>query len=127
RGPGDRSRGRFDARIAERLVAARAHCARDPVRRREPGAHPVLQLAGPDRGADFPEQRVDVGARDRVRPARDGWSRRATGNTRVILADAGIGTHPSINLGCGPLCTFNYDSVISSLLAIAVTIGVAFW
>jgi len=45
----------------------------------------------------------------------------------VIYADAGIGTHPAINLGCGPLCTFNYDSVISSVLAILVTIGVAFW
>jgi F-type H+-transporting ATPase subunit a len=45
----------------------------------------------------------------------------------VIYADAGIGTHPSINFGCGPLCTFNYDSVISSLLAVLVTIAVAFW
>jgi F-type H+-transporting ATPase subunit a len=45
----------------------------------------------------------------------------------VIYADAGIGTHPSIDFGCGPLCTFNYDSVISSLLAILVTIAIAFW
>jgi F-type H+-transporting ATPase subunit a len=42
-------------------------------------------------------------------------------------ADAAIGTHPTISFGCGPLCTFNYDSVVSSLLAIFVTIGVAFW
>jgi F-type H+-transporting ATPase subunit a len=35
--------------------------------------------------------------------------------------------HPTISFGCGPLCTFNYDSVISSLLAVVVTIAVAFW
>jgi len=45
----------------------------------------------------------------------------------VIVMDSGIGTHPSVNFGCGPLCTFNYDSVISSLIAIVVTVGVGFW
>ncbi len=45
----------------------------------------------------------------------------------MILTEAGIGTHPSINFGCGAPCTFNYDSVISSLLAIVLTIGIAFW
>jgi len=45
----------------------------------------------------------------------------------VILMESGVGTHPTVNFGCGPLCTFNYDSVISSLLAIVVTIGVGFW
>ena len=45
----------------------------------------------------------------------------------MIHAEAAIGSHPTIDLGCGPLCTFNYDSVISSLIAIAVTIGIAFW
>lgn len=47
-----------------------------------------------------------------------------------------FGTHPTVSLGCGPLqvgpaqfaiCTFNYDSVISSLLAIVVTLLIAFW
>ena len=33
--------------------------------------------------------------------------------------------HPTINLGCGPFCDINYDSVISSALAILVTIVVA--
>ena len=45
----------------------------------------------------------------------------------MVHAEAGIGTHPTIDFGCGPLCTFNYDSVISSLLAIVATIGIAFW
>jgi F-type H+-transporting ATPase subunit a len=35
--------------------------------------------------------------------------------------------HPTVSLGCGTLCTFNYDSLISSALAVVVTIGVAFW
>jgi F-type H+-transporting ATPase subunit a len=46
----------------------------------------------------------------------------------VIHADSNsFGTHPTISLGCGPLCTFNYDSVISSAIAIVATIAVAFW
>ena len=45
----------------------------------------------------------------------------------MIRAEGGFGTHPTIDLGCGTLCTFNYDSVISSLVAVAITIGVAFW
>ena len=36
-------------------------------------------------------------------------------------------THPTVSLGCGQWCTFNYDSVISSVLAVVVTIAVAFW
>ena len=35
--------------------------------------------------------------------------------------------HPTFSLGCGTLCTFNYDSVISSALAVVVTLLVAFW
>lgn len=42
-------------------------------------------------------------------------------------ADASFGTHPTINLGCGQLCTFNYDSVISSLVAVVATVAVGFW
>jgi F-type H+-transporting ATPase subunit a len=45
----------------------------------------------------------------------------------VIRADSGFGTHPTVDFGCGTLCTFNYDSVISSLLAVLVTLAVAFW
>jgi len=45
----------------------------------------------------------------------------------MIQADSGFGTHPTVSLGCGPLCTFNYDSLISSALAVVVTLGVAFW
>ena len=45
----------------------------------------------------------------------------------MIHSENSFGTHPTIDFGCGPLCTFNYDSVISSLLAVLVTIGIAFW
>jgi F-type H+-transporting ATPase subunit a len=45
----------------------------------------------------------------------------------MIHADSGLGNHPTIDLGCGTLCTLNYDSLISSLLAILATLGVAFW
>jgi len=45
----------------------------------------------------------------------------------MINMDAAPGTHPTIDLGCGTLCTLNYDSVISSALAVVVTLGVAFW
>ena len=45
----------------------------------------------------------------------------------MIHMDAAPGTHPTIDLGCGTLCTLNYDSVISSALAVVVTIGVGFW
>lgn len=45
----------------------------------------------------------------------------------MIYADAVVGTHPTIDLGCGPLCRFNYDSVVSSLIAVIATIAIAFW
>jgi F-type H+-transporting ATPase subunit a len=45
----------------------------------------------------------------------------------VIHADAAVGTHPTIDLGCGPICVFNYDSVISSAIAVIATLAVAFW
>ena len=45
----------------------------------------------------------------------------------MIYADAAPGTHPTIDLGCGTLCTLNYDSVISSLIAIIATVAIAFW
>jgi F-type H+-transporting ATPase subunit a len=45
----------------------------------------------------------------------------------VINTDAAVGTHPTIDFGCGVLCTFNYDSLISSAIAIAATLAVAFW
>src|SRR5207253_9521191 len=45
----------------------------------------------------------------------------------MILNDSSVGTHPTVDLGCGPLCTFNYDSVVSSLLAVVVTLAVGFW
>src|SRR5256886_13361703 len=34
-------------------------------------------------------------------------------------------THPTVDLGCGTWCTINYDSIISSALAIVVTIVAA--
>lgn len=49
----------------------------------------------------------------------------------MIYADASFGTHPTVGGGCdvGPvsLCTFNYDSIISSAIAVALTIAIAFW
>jgi F-type H+-transporting ATPase subunit a len=45
----------------------------------------------------------------------------------VIYADAAVGTHPTIDLGCGLLCRFNYDSVVSSVIAVIATIAIAFW
>ncbi|HYR49109.1 MAG TPA: F0F1 ATP synthase subunit A [Candidatus Eisenbacteria bacterium] len=45
----------------------------------------------------------------------------------MILAEEGLGNHPTFDLGCGTLCTFNYDTLISSAIAILVTLGVAFW
>jgi F-type H+-transporting ATPase subunit a len=45
----------------------------------------------------------------------------------VIFAEAPPGTHPTIDLGCGTLCTINYDSVISSLIAVIATVAVGFW
>ncbi|MHB8588645.1 MAG: F0F1 ATP synthase subunit A [Candidatus Dormibacteraceae bacterium] len=45
----------------------------------------------------------------------------------MIHADSTVGTHPTIDLGCGNLCTLNYDSLISTALAVAATLAVAFW
>jgi F-type H+-transporting ATPase subunit a len=45
----------------------------------------------------------------------------------VIHTQEAVGSHPTIDLGCGLLCRFNYDSLISSAIAIAVTIAIAFW
>jgi F-type H+-transporting ATPase subunit a len=45
----------------------------------------------------------------------------------VIPLDAAPGTHPTIDLGCGALCTLNYDSVISSAIAVIATLLIAFW
>jgi F-type H+-transporting ATPase subunit a len=45
----------------------------------------------------------------------------------VIHAQEAVGSHPTIDLGCGLLCRFNYDSLISSAIAIAATIAIAFW
>jgi F-type H+-transporting ATPase subunit a len=43
------------------------------------------------------------------------------------LAEAAPGTHPTIDFGCGAVCTLNYDSVISSLIAVILTIAIGFW
>jgi len=45
----------------------------------------------------------------------------------MIFAEAAPGTHPTIDLGCGTLCTINYDSVISSLVAVILTVAIGFW
>jgi F-type H+-transporting ATPase subunit a len=53
----------------------------------------------------------------------------------VILNDS-IGTQPAVTLGCGPvnifgfqfpICTLNYASLISSGVAVALTLAIAFW
>ncbi len=43
----------------------------------------------------------------------------------MIRADEAPVNHPTIDLGCGPFCQLNYDSLISSAIAIAVTILLA--
>jgi F-type H+-transporting ATPase subunit a len=43
----------------------------------------------------------------------------------LILVDDPPVNHPTIDLGCGSLCLVNYDSIISSGIAILVTIIVA--
>jgi len=45
----------------------------------------------------------------------------------VIHTEEAVGSHPTIDLGCGLLCRFNYDSLISSAIAIGATIAIAFW
>jgi F-type H+-transporting ATPase subunit a len=45
----------------------------------------------------------------------------------MIHAEAAFGTHPTVSAGCGTLCTFNYDSVISSAIAVVLTLAIAFW
>ncbi len=45
----------------------------------------------------------------------------------MIHTDINV-THPTVSLGCGSWwCTFNYDSLISSAIAILLTIAIAFW
>ena len=45
----------------------------------------------------------------------------------MLAAEAIPGTHPTVSI-CGNafLCTFNYDTLISSGLAIVVTLGIGF-
>ncbi|HVH63577.1 MAG TPA: F0F1 ATP synthase subunit A [Candidatus Dormibacteraeota bacterium] len=52
----------------------------------------------------------------------------------IFLAES-VG-QPAVNLGCGPLnlfgfqfpiCTFNYDSLISTFIAVVATLAVGFW
>src|SRR5439155_1534328 len=76
-------------------------------------------------------------ARPRLRvarhPGRRGGPRRACGGRgaelaapmRFVFEEQPPVTHPTVDLGCGNFCTFNYDSVISSALALVVTIIVA--
>ena len=45
----------------------------------------------------------------------------------MIFDEAAPGTHPTIDFGCGTLCTLNYDSVISSVIAVAATVAIGFW
>jgi F-type H+-transporting ATPase subunit a len=45
----------------------------------------------------------------------------------VISTDAAVGTHPTVDFGCGLLCTVNYDSLISSGIAVIATLAIAFW
>jgi F-type H+-transporting ATPase subunit a len=45
----------------------------------------------------------------------------------MIVRQEHFGTHPTVDFGCGTLCIFNYDSLISSAVAILATIAVGFW
>lgn len=44
----------------------------------------------------------------------------------MIRLETSLG-QPTVDLGCGQLCTLNYNSLISSALAVLVTLGIAFW
>ena len=44
---------------------------------------------------------------------------------RILADEQPPVTHPTVDLGCGNWCTLNYDSVISSAIAILVTVVVA--
>jgi len=45
----------------------------------------------------------------------------------MMYASGAVGTHPTIDFGCGPLCVFNYDSLVSSAIAVVATLAIAFW
>jgi F-type H+-transporting ATPase subunit a len=45
----------------------------------------------------------------------------------VIDLEGTVGSHPTIDLGCGLPCTVNYDSLISSGIAMVATLAIAFW
>jgi F-type H+-transporting ATPase subunit a len=45
----------------------------------------------------------------------------------IFLAEAPPGTHPTVSVCNAWYCTFNYDSLLSSLLAIVITLLVGFW
>jgi F-type H+-transporting ATPase subunit a len=46
----------------------------------------------------------------------------------MIVTDAAVGTHPTVTIGgCGTLCTFNYESLISSFVAVIATLAIGFW
>ena len=45
----------------------------------------------------------------------------------IFLAEAPPGTHPTVSVCNAWYCTFNYDSLLSSLLAIIITVLVGFW
>jgi F-type H+-transporting ATPase subunit a len=44
-----------------------------------------------------------------------------------LAAEPAPVNHPTIDLGCGNWCTFNYDSLISSAISIVITIAVAIY
>jgi F-type H+-transporting ATPase subunit a len=47
--------------------------------------------------------------------------------TGLLLADATPGTHPTISIcGRGFLCTYDLDTIISTAIAVAVTLGIGF-
>ena len=44
----------------------------------------------------------------------------------TFLAEAAPGTHPTVSFCGGWYCTFNYDSLVSSALAIVITLAIGF-
>ncbi len=104
--------------------------AADPVPRHEPAAHPDAQH---DRRRDRPRLRARqrLAGHPRARASLRWCSPLPHCVSRcdrmMVVADTIPGTHPTIQV-CGSafLCTFNYDTLISSGIAIVLTLALGF-
>ncbi|TMD93711.1 MAG: hypothetical protein E6I72_14315 [Chloroflexi bacterium] len=123
-GPGRRRRSR--TRLGQR-TAGRQGVGRglQPSGLESAAARPVDAARARCGLRDRPRLRVAGHPRARGRaagPRRDGSEVSAEPVRFVFESEQPPVSHPTVDLGCGYWCTINYDSVISSALAIVVTI-----